>query len=175
MQKSSKTETHRSLLLSVIILGLFAALFIVPYQFKSEAVVNSQDTKGFDNITRSHDPNIPNYDIRTQKSNETHDSLMKFRGDIGKSASAKSLSLYVGRKLEDSPTLNIEFSVSIKSFSSSNFHVIPACFPLAPIVFHSKVMKSPQHGHGTKYLGKLDLLAGEADPSRPSGMVDHAT
>ena len=88
MQKSSKTETHRSLLLSIFILGLFAALFIVPYQFKSEAVVNSQDTTGFDNITRSHDPNIPNFDIREQKSEETHQSLMKFRGDIGKSASA---------------------------------------------------------------------------------------
>jgi hypothetical protein len=35
--------------------------------------------------------------------------------------------------------------------------------------------RSKAYGHGAKYLGKLTLLASEADPSRPSGMVDHAT
>jgi hypothetical protein len=35
--------------------------------------------------------------------------------------------------------------------------------------------RSKAYGHGAKYLGKLTLLASEADPSRPGGMVDHAT
>ncbi|MCD9149887.1 DUF6880 family protein [Pseudophaeobacter flagellatus] len=34
--------------------------------------------------------------------------------------------------------------------------------------------RSKAYGHGAKYLGKLGLLAGEADPIRPGGMVDHA-
>ncbi len=35
--------------------------------------------------------------------------------------------------------------------------------------------RSKAYSHGAKYLRKLTLLAEDADPARPSGMVDHAT
>ena len=54
--------------------------------------------------------------------------------------------------------------------------------PLAATIIYRALLdnildraRSKAYGHGTKYLGKLDLLAGEADPIRPSGMINHAT
>jgi hypothetical protein len=54
--------------------------------------------------------------------------------------------------------------------------------PLAATVLYRALLddildraRSKAYGHGAKYLGKLALLADEADPARPSGMVEHAT
>jgi hypothetical protein len=35
--------------------------------------------------------------------------------------------------------------------------------------------RSKAYSHGAKYLGKLTLLAEDADHARPSGLVNHAT
>lgn len=55
-------------------------------------------------------------------------------------------------------------------------------YPLAATILYRTLLnnildraRSKAYGHGAKYLGKLDLLACEEDPSPPSGMVDHAT
>ena len=74
-------------------------------------------------------------------------------------------------------------------WDGDDWHVLPKVAallehddPLAATVVYRKLLnnildraRSKAYGHGAKYLGKLDLLTGEADPSRPSGMVDHAT
>ena len=89
MQRSSTAETRKSLVLSFIVLGLLAALILVPYQFRSEAVTNvNSDKKGLSVRTESHKSGLENYDIRTQKTEETGEALLKFRQESGKSASA---------------------------------------------------------------------------------------
>lgn len=54
--------------------------------------------------------------------------------------------------------------------------------PLAATILYRALLddildraRSKAYSHGAKYLGKLILLAGDADPARPGGIVDHAT
>jgi hypothetical protein len=73
MQKSSTAagaETRRGLLLSLFILGLAAALVILPYQFRSEAgsAKKSDSRNGMLDRTTSHEEGLENYDIRADKS-----------------------------------------------------------------------------------------------------------
>lgn len=74
-------------------------------------------------------------------------------------------------------------------WDGGDWHILPKVaallehdYPLAATILYRTLLddildraRSKAYGHGAKYLGKLDLLAGEADPSRPSGMIDHAT
>ncbi|PWE29348.1 hypothetical protein DDZ14_17320 [Maritimibacter sp. 55A14] len=55
-------------------------------------------------------------------------------------------------------------------------------YPLAATILYRALLddildraRSKAYSHGAKYLGKLTLLAGDADPARPSGIADHAT
>ena len=55
-------------------------------------------------------------------------------------------------------------------------------YPLAATVLYRALLddildraRSKAYSHGAKYLAKLTLLATAADPSRPSGVVDHTT
>ena len=74
-------------------------------------------------------------------------------------------------------------------WDGGDWHILPKVagllehdHPLAATILYRALLdnvldraRSKAYGHGAKYLGKLGLLAGEADPIRPSGMVDHAT
>lgn len=89
MQRSSTAESRYRVLLSLFVLGLFAALFILPYQFRSEAVSpESSDRKGTITRTESHQPGIENFDIREQKTEEVESFILKAREDVGKTAFA---------------------------------------------------------------------------------------
>lgn len=74
-------------------------------------------------------------------------------------------------------------------WDGGDWHILPKVagllehdHPLAASILYRALLdnildraRSKAYGHGAKYLGKLGLLASEADPIRPSGMVDHAT
>ncbi|HEY0459881.1 MAG TPA: M36 family metallopeptidase [Pyrinomonadaceae bacterium] len=84
MQKNWKAEDRRRLLLCLIILGLTAALFILPHQFSSLAG-GKQVKKGLFQQTKSHEDGIENYDIRNEiKSEEVGDAFAKYRERLGK-------------------------------------------------------------------------------------------
>jgi hypothetical protein len=86
MQQSKSTRTRKGLLLSLFALGLVTAIAILPTQFQWE--VNSQGKKGMIERTSSHDPELENYDIRTTKSEETSEQLLRYREASGKTPSA---------------------------------------------------------------------------------------
>jgi hypothetical protein len=88
MQNRSTAQARKSVMLSVVVLGLLAALIFVPKQFQTEAVSNDSTKRGLINRTESHVRGLENYDIRTQKNPENSESLLKFREESGKSASA---------------------------------------------------------------------------------------
>jgi hypothetical protein len=68
MQKNSNAETRRGLLLSLIILGIIAALIVVPRQFRSEAGGQKKTSPArIDAKTVSHEKGLENYDIRADK------------------------------------------------------------------------------------------------------------
>ena len=83
MQKSSGTADYRGLLLSIFVLGLAAVLFVAPNLFRSEAGSNG---KGLFQRTESHDPNLENFDIRTDK--DSYETLIRFRQEAGRDASS---------------------------------------------------------------------------------------
>lgn len=74
-------------------------------------------------------------------------------------------------------------------WDGGDWHILPKIagllehdYPLAATILYRTLLdnildraRSKAYGHGAKYLGKLALLAGGADPNRPSGMIDHAT
>jgi hypothetical protein len=115
MQKSSKAETRKSLLVSLFVLGLIAALFVVPYQFRSAAGSNTDDRGA--SPQAGVPARIENYDIREQK--ETGDILLSFRQSAGRGASelADIRDRFV--KGEETlrqtvPTLKIEYNTDIR-------------------------------------------------------------
>ncbi len=88
MQNRSTADARRSVLLSLVVLGLLAAFLIVPFQFRTQAINDNSTKSGLVNRTESHVPGLENFDIRTTKSEEVAESLLRFRENSGKTASA---------------------------------------------------------------------------------------
>lgn len=84
MKKETKAKDYRWLLLSLVILGLAAALIILPNQFRSEAGGQDDSDRGLNPRTESHEPGLENYDIREQTNKETNELLANFRQVSGK-------------------------------------------------------------------------------------------
>ncbi|HEX8248894.1 MAG TPA: M36 family metallopeptidase [Pyrinomonadaceae bacterium] len=87
MQKSSTADNRKGLLLTLVVLGLFAALIILPYQFRSEAGANQNaDTNGL--FDRTEVKEEPMYDIREDKNEKSVQKIIEFRQKNGKDAVA---------------------------------------------------------------------------------------
>jgi subtilisin-like proprotein convertase family protein len=88
MQGSTAAETRRGLLLTFAVLGLIAALIYIPYQFRSEAGGQKQQTKkGLFERTTVYEEGLEEiYDIREDKTEKAQDALVGFRQNNGKSA-----------------------------------------------------------------------------------------
>ena len=85
MQKSFSAKDRRGILLSLLFLGLVAALIFLPAQFVSEAGSNSNSKKGLLQRTTSQDEGIVKmYDIREDK--ERLDDLANMRARVGRNA-----------------------------------------------------------------------------------------
>jgi len=84
MQNSSKPGARTSLLLSLFILGLVAALTILAPKFRSEAV--SQPGTGLFARTTSQEEGLEYYDVREDKN--SYDLLDQFRQAAGRDAAA---------------------------------------------------------------------------------------
>lgn len=75
------------------------------------------------------------------------------------------------------------------SWDGGDWHILPKIasllehdHPVAATILYRTLLdsildraRSKAYGHGAKYLGKLALLAHDADPIRPGTMTDHAT
>ena len=86
MQNSSFRETRLGLLVTLFTLGLVTTLILIPSQFRSEA--NVATGEGLLARTTTHDPSLPNYDIRENKSKDVVEFLTSARESAGKGASA---------------------------------------------------------------------------------------
>ncbi len=72
-------KANRSVVLTVIVLTAVAAVLSIPYHFRSRAA------SGLIERTTSHDPSLPNYDIRTDKAKAGQ--VAAYRSVTGKNAS----------------------------------------------------------------------------------------
>lgn len=110
MQKSSKAETRRSLLLSIFVLTLVTALVLVPYQFRSEA--GSQNEQGLVPQTTSHEEGLEYFDIRADKA--SRGTIEEFRRASGNDAVAANIRSRFGDAEADLrrsiPTLKVEYN-----------------------------------------------------------------
>ena len=86
MQNSSFRETRWGLFVTLFVLGLVTSLILIPSQFTSEA--NVATGEGLFERTKSHDPSLPNYDIRENKTRDVVEFLTGARESAGRDASA---------------------------------------------------------------------------------------
>ena len=117
MKKDSTAEARNPLLLCTIILGLMAALVLIPYHFSSQAS-GKQVRKGLIQRTESHEEGLQNYDIRLDKS--AFEKINGFRQAQNKDAVqvADIRSQFVsGEELLRSkvPTLKVEYNLDIRT------------------------------------------------------------
>ena len=83
MQKRSKAEARKGILLCLFILGLVTAVIFVPTRFGDAA-----SSKGLMIRTQSGKEGLPNYDIRRQKGDDVSTYLEKARNSLAKNAIA---------------------------------------------------------------------------------------
>ena len=84
MKKIIKAETRRSLLFCIVVLGLAAAFFVAPFQFRSKAGGKNLFAAGNVSKLENGKHGLPNYDIRTDKG--AGDKLFGLRRSQNKSA-----------------------------------------------------------------------------------------
>ena len=145
MQKRSKAEARRSLLLCLFVLGLVTAGVVLPYQFGSAASV-----KGLFQKTVSHDESLPYYDIRTAKGDDIADYFVMARNSAGKDATTVADIRESFVRGEDAlktsvPTLKVEYNEDIR---------IPEV--IGPDVWQGRnFLTSPTSPAGTKHADVL--------------------
>jgi subtilisin-like proprotein convertase family protein len=89
MKEILRSENRGLIFTAVVVALLVAVVALMPRTQKTQAISSEPfNHTGKDGVTRSHDPNLPNYDIRTDKNEEVVDALVKFRQASGKDASA---------------------------------------------------------------------------------------
>lgn len=91
MNKAEAADARKRLTLSLAVLALLGTAIFLPLQFRSEASTQDKQETAERNIfhrTESHEPGLENYDIRTVKSEEVTEALLRFRTDAGTSAYA---------------------------------------------------------------------------------------
>ncbi|HEX8638049.1 MAG TPA: M36 family metallopeptidase, partial [Pyrinomonadaceae bacterium] len=88
MQNSFSAENRRGLLFSLFVLGLLAALVIVPYQFRSQAVASGEQSAAKFPREAGNSKNYEYYDIRHHKNDLKSEALADFRKSAKVSASA---------------------------------------------------------------------------------------
>lgn len=119
MQYRFTTNTRTNVVFSLFLVALLSALVILPMHFRTNAISSSDGEKGFFPKTESHETGLKNYDIRSDKSDSTADTLLKFREQAQKPAFAVAdirREFVKGEKdlRQDVPTLKIEYNQDIR-------------------------------------------------------------
>ncbi len=118
MQRRVESNFHSRILLSLIILGLFSALIILPHQFISNAGNEPKSAGHLNPQTLSHEQGVENYDIRADKS--AFDKIEQFRRQTNNSAAsiADFRAKFVrGEEILRTkiPTLKVEYNTDIRT------------------------------------------------------------
>ncbi|MFN2412293.1 MAG: M36 family metallopeptidase, partial [Pyrinomonadaceae bacterium] len=111
MTSRFESGSRRSVLFALIVLAIITAIFVLPFQMRSEAA------KDLFQRTESHKDGLPNYDIRTDKT--AIDKLAGFRTGFGRDASEIADLRNVMVRGEQSlkqrvPTLKVEYNGDIR-------------------------------------------------------------
>ena len=80
MFKRFTAETRWSVFACLFVLGLITAIVVLPFKFSTAAA----GQKGLFTRTESHDPGLPNYDIRTAKDEKAPAFFDAARNSVGK-------------------------------------------------------------------------------------------
>ncbi len=115
MKKSANTKTRNRVVLSLVVLGLVAAVIVLPDQFHSKAVNTGQDVS---ERTVAPVEGLENYDIRTDKNQI--ETLMSFRQTAGRNAvsvaDARDKFVLGEETLRTSvPTLKVEYNEDLRT------------------------------------------------------------
>ncbi len=106
-----KFESRRRIVFCLVVLATLTAVFVMPFQMRSNAA------KGMFQRTESHEADLPNYDIRTDKA--AFDKIAAFRSGLGRNASqiADAREAFVRGEnalKQRVPTLKIEYNSDIR-------------------------------------------------------------
>ena len=117
MKGSFVADSRRSILLSLGILAIITAILVLPFGLRTEA--GGKDSgKGLFTRTVSHQDDLPNYDIRTDKS--AYGKLASFRTALNKSAvevaDVRDSFVKAESKLKSKvPNLKVEYNPEIRT------------------------------------------------------------
>ncbi|MBK8466450.1 MAG: M36 family metallopeptidase [Chloracidobacterium sp.] len=104
-------ESRRRVFFCLFVLSILTAVFVLPFQMRSTA------EKGLVQRTESHDPDLPNYDIRSDKM--AYDKIAAFRTSLGRNASQIANAREAFVRGEEAlkqrvPTLKVEYNEDIR-------------------------------------------------------------
>ncbi len=107
-----KFESRRRIVFCLFILAALTAVFVLPFHMRSNAA------KGMIERTESHEADLPNYDIRVDKS--AFEKIAAFRSGLGKNASQIADAREAFGRGESAlkqrvPTLKVEYNSDIRS------------------------------------------------------------
>lgn len=176
-------ETGRQVLLSLTVLGLIAAAAVLPFGLGAEAA-KKKGEKGLFQITRSHEDDLPNYDIRTDKT--AFEKLAAFRGTLNRSASEVADVRDDLVRGEDAlrsevPTLKIEYSpeIFLPEVIGTDVQKAPAFLSRPTSEKRAGALKSFLSDHKTligatdEQLDGLKLFADYKNPDGNLGFVEY--
>ena len=179
MKKSTGTKTRNRVVFSLVILGLMAAIIVLPDQFRSKAVNAGQDGS---ERTVAPVKGLEYYDIRTDKSQA--ETLLGFRRTAGRNAvtiaDARDQFVVGENALRASvPTLKIEYNEDIRTpeVIAPDVNRGRAVLTGASSAKHSDVLRRFAADNGT-LIGLRGGQAGQlkvtADYTNPDGNLSYA-
>ena len=167
--------SHRNLLIVVTLLGLAAAIFTVPSQFRSAAGNNSAG-KTVTNGKNDNADEIKNYDIRTDKTQA--ETLTDFRQDSGRNAVeiADLRDKFVAGEAalrQKIPTLKVEYNDDLRTpeviapdvKKGGSFLSSPSNTKRTDILLGFLRQNSDLIGVSEKQAGQLNLAADYTNPN----------
>jgi hypothetical protein len=168
---------------TIAVLGLLALVTSIAQQFRTRAFVGG-DRPGGDNVTRSHNPEIPNYDIRLDKSPEAVEARDGFRQKAGRDLRAVGTARQRTMKGIDElqrnvPDLKVDFSPDLDAPEVVGTDVLRGSTLTAPsnmkhdaMVRNFITQNQAVYGLSSSQVGELRTIADYTNPSGNLSYVD---
>ncbi len=183
MRQSFKMRRRGYYRAAIAVFGLLALVTSVAQQFRTRASIGGDNSRG-DNVTRSHNPQIPNYDIRLDKAPEAVEARDGFRQKAGRDLRAVSTDRQRTLKGIDDlqrsvPDLKVDFSPDLDAPEMVGTDVLKNTFLTTPsnmkhdaLVRNFVSQNQAVYGLTSPQVSELKTIADYTNPAGNLSYVD---